>query len=38
LNGQGCETNKEQAIFWLQKSTAQGYMEASNKLSALKSP
>ena len=38
LNGQGCETNKEQAIFWLQKAAAQGDLQASNKLSALKSP
>ena len=36
LNGQGCETNLEQAIFWLQKSAAQGNLEASNKLATLK--
>ena len=35
LNGQGCETNREQAIYWLQKSAAQGYTEASNKLASL---
>jgi hypothetical protein len=38
LNGRGCETNKEQAIFWLQKAAAQDDSEASNKLSELKSP
>jgi hypothetical protein len=32
LNGQGCETNKTLAIFWLQKAAAQGDSEASNKL------
>jgi len=32
LNGQGCETNLEQAIYWLQKSAAQGNIAASNKL------
>jgi hypothetical protein len=36
LNGQGCVTNREQAIYWLQKSAAQGYLEASNKLVKLK--
>ena len=35
LSGQGCETNREQAIYWLQKSAAQGYIEASNKLASL---
>jgi hypothetical protein len=35
LIGQGCETNREQAILWLQKSAAQGYIEASNKLASL---
>jgi hypothetical protein len=35
LNGQGCETNREQAIYWLQKSAAQGNIEASNKLASL---
>lgn len=35
LNGQGCETNREQAIYWLQKSAAQGNSEASNKLFTL---
>ena len=36
LNGQGCETNNEQAILWLQKSAAQDSVEASNKLVSLK--
>ncbi len=35
LNGQGCETNREQAIYWLQKAAAQGNLEASNKLVSL---
>lgn len=35
LNGQGCETNRDQAIYWLQKSASQGYIEASNKLATL---
>jgi hypothetical protein len=35
LNGEGCETNREQATYWLQKSAAQGYIEASNKLANL---
>ena len=35
LNGQGCETNREQAIYWLQKAAAQGDIEASNKLANL---
>ena len=38
LNGMGCETNREQAIEWLQKAAAQGYAAASNKLVALHSP
>lgn len=38
LNGQGCETNREQAIYWFTQSANQGNVEASNKLSALKSP
>ena len=38
LNGRGCETNREQAIFWLQKSAAQGDIEASNKLARLQKP
>ena len=37
LNGVGCETNREQAMYWLQKSAAQGYSEASNKLAVLQS-
>lgn len=36
LTGLGCETNREQAIYWLQKSAAQGNLEASNKLATLK--
>jgi TPR repeat protein len=36
LKGQGCETNREQAVYWLKKAAAQGYLEASNKLAALK--
>jgi hypothetical protein len=35
LNGQGCETNKTLAIFWLQKAAAQGYSEASNRLAKI---
>jgi|GEM_PF-2138623 len=35
LNGVGCETNRDQAIYWLQKSSAQEYVEASNKLAVL---
>jgi S1-C subfamily serine protease len=35
LNGQGCETNREQAIYWLQKAADQGNFEASNKLVSL---
>jgi len=35
LNGQGCDTNREQAIYWLQKSAAQGNFVASNKLASL---
>jgi hypothetical protein len=35
LNGQGCPTNREQAIFWLTKSADQGNLEASNKLQSL---
>jgi hypothetical protein len=38
LNGQGVETNKETAVYWLTKAANQGDMEASNKLSQLKSP
>ena len=36
LKGEGCETNREQAIYWLQKAALQGDLEASNKLSGLK--
>ncbi len=38
LNGQGCETNRDLAIQWLQKAADAGSMEASNKLSQLKAP
>ncbi|HUZ08091.1 MAG TPA: SEL1-like repeat protein [Candidatus Paceibacterota bacterium] len=37
LNGQGCETNKNLAIFWLQKAAAQGDSEASNYLARINS-
>lgn len=36
LNGQGCDVDQEQAIYWLQKAAAQGDVEASNKLVSLK--
>lgn len=36
LNGQGCETNRELAIYWLKKAADQGSTEASNKLVTLK--
>jgi TPR repeat protein len=35
LSGQGCETNREQAIYWLQKAATQGDLEASNALIRL---
>lgn len=35
LNGQGCETNREQAIYWLKKAADQGDLEASNTLARL---
>jgi len=35
LNGQGCETNRQQAIFWLKESASQDGVEASNKLASL---
>ncbi|HZL13642.1 MAG TPA: hypothetical protein VFC85_05815 [Verrucomicrobiae bacterium] len=38
LNGLGCETNREQGIYWLNQAANQGDMEASNRLSKLKSP
>lgn len=38
LNGVGCESNRQQAVFWLNKAAAQGDMEASNKLVSLKEP
>lgn len=36
LKGEGCETNREQAIYWLKKAADQGDIEASNKLVNLK--
>jgi TPR repeat protein len=36
LNGEGCATNREQAIYWLQRASAQGSFEASNTLARLK--
>jgi len=36
LTGMGCETNREQAIYWLQKAADAGDTEASNKLVSLK--
>jgi len=36
LNGQGCETNREQAIYWITQAANQGDTEASNKLVSLK--
>jgi TPR repeat protein len=36
LKGEGCETNRELAIFWLQKASDQGDIDASNKLVMLK--
>ena len=38
LNGQGCETNREQAIYWLTQAANQGNQEASNKLASLQKP
>lgn len=35
LNGQGCETNREQAIYWLIQAANQGDQEAANKLTRL---
>jgi TPR repeat protein len=36
LTGQGCETNRTQAIYWLTQASNQGDIEASNKLANLK--
>jgi hypothetical protein len=36
LNGEGCETNREQAIYWLTQAANRGDIEASNKLASLK--
>lgn len=38
LTGQGCTTNRENAIYWFTQAANQGDMAASNKLSKLKSP
>jgi hypothetical protein len=35
LNGQGCETNKETAVYWLTQAANQGDTEASNTLAKL---
>jgi hypothetical protein len=35
LNGEGCETNREQAIYWLTQAANQGDIEASNKLARI---
>jgi hypothetical protein len=37
LNGRGCETNRAQAIYWLQQSAMQGDSEASNTLAKISS-
>ena len=37
LNGQGVETNKETAVYWLTKASNQGDFEASNILTKLNS-
>lgn len=36
LTGQGCETNVEQGVYWLNKAAQQGSVEASNRLSTLR--
>jgi TPR repeat protein len=38
LKGEGCETNRDLAIHWLQKATDAGYPDASNQLAKLQSP
>jgi TPR repeat protein len=35
LAGQGCETNRARAIYWLSNSAALGNLQASNKLANL---
>ena len=35
LKGEGCDTNRDQAIYWITKSANQGDLEASNKLVSL---
>ena len=35
LNGQGCQTNRQQGVYWLTQAAAQGDIEASNKLANL---
>lgn len=36
LNGRGCETNRDLAIYWLKVAATNGDMAASNKLASLK--
>jgi len=36
LSGQGCDTNRQQGVYWLQKASDQGDIEASNLLTNLK--
>jgi len=36
LAGLGCETNREQAIYWFRQAAHQGDIEASSKLASLK--
>jgi hypothetical protein len=38
LNGQGCETNKDEGIRWLKIASTNGSYEAASKLAALKVP
>lgn len=36
LNGRGCATNRDQAIYWITQAANQGDTEASNKLTSLR--
>jgi TPR repeat protein len=36
LNGRGCATNRDQAIYWITQAANQGDADASNKLVTLK--
>ena len=36
LNGRGCETNRDLAIYWLKQAASNGDVNASNKLAKLK--